>query len=177
MNSIEKMESITRQRIWLDTMIELLDKSLDNLFVFTKMEGCLRDIMGDRRNDEFILIQKNYVRELNKVKQAEELRQWQESQMIYLYKNHNFRNKSFLAAASQMSPKYRRFSQKQLAEISNSIPHNKVSFRFPSTGTMPITPASDFLSEMFIFSQYRPRDKLSRNLDLLVLRRSHKLFF
>jgi len=176
MNFIVIHERGERQRIFKMNVAALLEISDTSAYAAYKIEPCLRDIMTDIEASEIREIQKNYVRELKIVKQTEEVKQIQQSYKDYLIKNHRFRNRSLLLAASKLDAQQRRFSRKELFGISEAIPAG-IDFRYPTSGTIPVTPASDFLSTMFIFSQNKPRDGISKRLDLLRLMNSHKLFF
>ena len=176
MNSIEREETIKRKGIFLVMMGELLDMCQEETFALQKIENHLRGYLGDFEHRELMEIQKNYLRGLSRVKQSEKVRQVQQEYREYFIQNHRFRNRSLLLAASKLSSKQRRFSHQELVGISESIPAG-IDFRYPTSGTIPVTPASDFLSAMFIFSQNRPRDGMSKRLDLLRLMNSHKLFF
>lgn len=176
MNFITLYELSERQRIFKMHVTALLEISDTSAYAAYKIEPRLRDIMTDIEASEIREIQKNYVRELKIVKQTEEVKQIQQSYKDYLIKNHRFRNRSLLLAASSLDAQQRRFSRKELVEISEAIPAG-IDFRYPTTGTIPITPASDFLRSMFLFSQNRPRDGMSKRMTLLRLMNSHKLFF
>ena len=176
MSSIEKEETIERNGIFPVMIRELLDRCQEETFALQKIENYLRGYLGDFERRELMEIQKNYMYELKKVKQIEKVRQVQQEYREYFIQNHRFRNRSLLLAASKLSPKQRRFSRKELFGISEAIPAG-IDFRYPNSGMIPITPASDFLSGMFIFSRNGPRDGMSRRMDLLRLMNSRKLFF
>ena len=176
MNLIEKEETIQRHLIFPIMVRELLHMCEKELFGIHKIERYFRDYLEEFEYKELMDIQKDYIQEVKKAKQNENIKQVQEEHIDYFTKNNNYRNKSLLLAASQLNLNQRRFSRQELVSISQSIP-TYIHFRYPSSGTIPITSSSDFLSAMFLFSKQRPSDNLSKRTILFELLNSNQLFF